>query len=210
MPEPEDETTRMTPEANWRTIHETINQSRSSMYLAGTSSILLLWGAVAATGFLGMFLIERLASDFVDENPWYPGPLWVVLAVIGFIGSGIIGNRASQHITDNSSTRSAGFKVFLFFLAVVVSAFAVPAASGLWGPDTAAAIPGVTIGIVSLGYILFGIMTRPVVAIIGLAFAAAYYIPAWLLDDLAFAVTAVAILAIVFGGAIWLRKSGAA
>lgn len=210
MESPNNQSPNVSPETSWRTIHETIDQSRSSMYLAGTSSILLLWGAVVAAGFLGMFLIANLATDFADQNPWYPGPLWAILAVIGFIGSGIIGSRASQKITDNDSIRSAGFKVFLFFLAVVVAAFAVPAASGLWDSDTASAIPGVTIGIVSLGYVLFGIMIRPALAIIGVGFAAAYYIPDLLLDDLAFPVTAISILIIVLGGAIWLRRSGVA
>ena len=205
---------RQTPdtsaESNWRTIHETIEQSRNSMHLAGPATILLLWGAIVAVGYLGMFLTESLATDFVDRNPWYPGPLWGGLALIGFIGSSIIGSRASRNITGDRSVRSAGFKVFLFFLAVMVAAFAIPAAAGLWGAEKSNAIPDIVIGIVALGYVLFGIMHRPALAVIGVMFAAAYYIPHMLMDDAAFAVTAVATLLIVVGGAIWLRRSGVA
>ena len=204
------EADQLSAETSWRTIHATMDQSHSSMYLAGTATILLLWGAIVAAGYLAMFAIDILATEFADRNPWFPAPLWAGVSVIGFIGSSIIGGRASQKITDGDSVRSAGFKVFLFFLAVLVAAFVVPAASGLWGADAANATPGVTIGIVSLGYVLFGIMTRPALAIIGILFAAAYYIPDLLLDDAAIAFTGVATLVIMFAGAIWVRKSGVA
>ena len=204
------EADQLSAETSWRTIHATMEQSHSSMYLAGTATILLLWGAIVAAGYLAMFAIDILATEFADRNPWFPAPLWAGVSVIGFIGSSIIGHRASQKIGDGDAARSAGFKVFLFFFAVIVAAFVIPGASGLWDPDAASGIPGVTIGIVALGYILFGIMYRPALSIIGVAFAAAYYIPDLLLDDAAIAVTGVATLVIVFAGAIWLRKSGVA
>ena len=47
---------------------------------------------------------------------------------------------------------------------------------------TGTSIPVVAIGIVSLGYILFGIMHRPVLAAVGVGFAAAFYIPNYLVD----------------------------
>ena len=200
----------LSPEDGWSAIHSTMDKSRSSMYLAGTATIMLLWGAIAAVGYLAMFAIETLASDFAEQNPWFPGPLWAGIAVIGFVGSSIIGNRAGQKISDGEAARSAGIRVFLFFLAVLFAAFVVPAAAGLWDDDTASAIPGVAIGIVALGYVLFGIMHRPALAIIGILFAAAYYIPHFLMDDAAIAVTAVATLIIVLAGAFWLRKSGVA
>ena len=204
------ESDQLSAETSWRTIHATMDQSHSSMYLAGTATILLLWGAIAAAGYLAMFAIQILATDFADRNPWFPAPLWAGISVIGFIASSFIGKRASQKIADGDAARSAGLKVFLFFFAILVAAFGIPGASGLWDPDAASGIPGVTIGIVALGYILFGIMHRPALAIIGVAFAAAYYIPDLLLDDAAIAVTGVATLVIMFAGAIWLRKSGVA
>ena len=80
----------------------------------------------------------------------------------------------------------------------------------MWTSDHGSLIPGVGIGIIALGYILFGIMHRPALSVVGIGIAAAYYIPNLLLDDAAHAVTAVAMLVVVLVGALWLRKSGAA
>ena len=210
MPDPEHETTQMTPEASWHAIHETMDHSRNSMYLAGTSSILLLWGGIMALGYFLHFGILSLAADFADQYPWFPAPMWITLGTVGFIVSGIIGHRAGQKLSDSDTTRSAGFRVFLFWIAVIVAANLIPASAGMWTPDHGSVVPGVVIGIIALGYILFGIMHRPALALVGLGIAAAYYIPNHLLDDAAYAVTAVAMLVVVFAGAAWLRKSGVA
>ncbi len=204
------ESSDLSPEASWRTIHETMDHSRSGLYLAGTSSILLLWGGIMAVGYFMHFGISSLATDFADQYPWFPAPLWIALGTIGFIGSGIIGRRAGQNLSDNYTARRAGLRVFLFWLAVTFAAIFVPAAAGMWTPDHGPLIPGVTIGIIALGYILFGIMHRTALAVVGIGIAAAYYIPNFLLDDAAHAVTALAMLVVVFMGALWLRKSGVA
>ena len=44
------ETGAGTPEESWRDIHETMDRARSSMYVAGTATIMLLWAAIAALG----------------------------------------------------------------------------------------------------------------------------------------------------------------
>ena len=210
MTSPQRESSNLSPEASWRTIHETMDHSRSHLHLAGTSSILLLWGAVMAIGYLMHYGISSLAPDFADQYPWFPAPLWVALGTIGFIASGIIGRRAGQNLSDKSTARRAGLRVFFFWLAVTLAAIFVPAAAGMWTPDHGHMIPGVTIGIIALGYVLFGIMHRPALAVVGIGIAAAYYIPNYLLDDIAPAVTAVAMLVVVLIGAFWLRKSGVA
>ena len=69
-------------------------------------------------------------------------------------------------------------------------------------------IPHVAIGIVALGYILYGMMTRPALATVGAGIAAAYYVPDFLAGDAALAVSAVATLVVVGGGAAWLRRIG--
>ena len=56
------------PENSWNTIHDTMDQSRSSMYLAGVDTILLMWGGLMALGYLGQFAILSLASDFADRS----------------------------------------------------------------------------------------------------------------------------------------------
>ena len=208
MPDSEHEATQMTPDASWRTIHETMDHSRSSMYLAGTSSILLLWGGIMALAYFLHFAISSLATDFADQNPWFPAPVWITLGTAGMIASAIIGRRAGQKLSHSDTTRSAGFRVFLFWIAVVAGANLIPAAAGMWTPDYGSIIPGVVVGVIALGYILFGIMHRPALAMVGLGIAAAYYIPNHLLDDAAYAVTAVAMLVVVFAGAAWLRKTG--
>ncbi len=59
-----------------------------------------------------------------------------------------------------------------------------------------------------LGYVLFGIFTRPVLAAIGVGIAASYFIPSYLAGDAALAVSAVATLLVVALGTVWIRRSG--
>ena len=104
--------------------------------------------------------------------------------------------------------RSAGIRVFFFWLAIVAAAFLIPAAAGMWNADDGANIPRVTIGIVVLGYVLFGIMYRPVIAAVGAGIAVAFYVPSYFAGDAAPVVTAVAILMVVALSAARIRKSG--
>ena len=64
-------------------------------------------------------------------------------------------------------------------------------------------------GIVALAYILFGIMHRPVLAAVGAGFAAAFYIPFYLVDGAeSMLVSAALMVVILVLGAWWIRKSG--
>jgi hypothetical protein len=128
--------------------------------------------------------------------------------VPGMVGSGFIGRRAGRKISPGDAARKAGIRVFLYWLAVVVAVFLIPAAAGMWNAEDGDNIPGVAIGIVSLAYILFGIMHRPVLAAVGAGFAAAFYIPNYLLGDVAMVVSAALMLAVVVLGAWRIRKSG--
>ena len=203
-------TAALTPEEGWSTIHETLDRARSSMYLAGTSTILLLWGAIVALGFGSQYAVETLASDFASDRPWYPGPIWAVLVVAGMVGSAVVGHRASRQIAVGINMRSVQIRTFFFWLTVVLATFLIPAAAGLWtGGEAATRIPYVSIGIVTLGYVLFGIMVRPVLAVVGMGIALAYYIPAYLVGDPASsAVSAVVILVVVTLSWTWIRRSG--
>ena len=60
----------------------------------------------------------------------------------------------------------------------------------------------------ALGYVLFGIMHRPMIAVLGLSFAAAFYIPEYLLGDVALAVSGSAMLAMTAVGFAWVHKTG--
>ena len=124
------------------------------------------------------------------------------------LGSAIIGYRAGRKNAAGDASRNAGVRVFLFWLAVVLAAFLVPAAAGMWNAEAGANIPHVAIGIVSLGYVLFGIMHRPVIAVVGAGIAAAFYIPSYLAGDAALAVSAAVTLTVTVLGAVWIRKSG--
>ena len=205
---PDGETRAGTPEESWRTIHETMDRARSSMYVAGTAPIMLLWAAIASLGVGSQYAILTLASEFAERSPWIYTVLWGVLMVPGMVGSGIIGSRAGRKIAPGDAARRAGIRVFLYWLAVVVAMFLIPAAAGMWNAENGDNIPGVVLGIVSLGYILFGIMHRPVLAVVGVGFAAAFYIPNYLADsDEVMLVSAGLMLVVVALGAWWIRRS---
>ena len=142
----------LTPEESWEAIHETVDRVRSSMYVAGTAMILLLWGALVSLGFLSQYGILTLAPEFVESSPWISGLLWGVLCAAGMVGSVVIGHRAGRENAVGDVARSAGIRMFLFWLAVVAAAFLVPASGGnveLEGEG--ANIPRVAVGIVALG-----------------------------------------------------------
>ncbi len=210
MNNPDAESGALTPDQSWRDIHETMDKTRSSMYVAGTATILLLWSAIASLGVGSQYAILTFASEFAERSPWFYAVLWGILMVPGMVGSGFIGRRAGRRIAAGDAARKAGIRVFLFWLAVVVGVFLIPAASGMWNAESGDKIPGVAIGIVSLAYILFGIMYRPALAAVGAGLAAAFYIPNHLVDgDLAMLVSGASMLAVAVLGAWWIRKSGA-
>ena len=202
------EATALTPEESWHTIQATMDAARSSMYVAGTTTILLLWGIIASLGLVSQYAIETFATDLTARTPWIYAPLWGILVVVGMVGSAIIGHRAGSREADGDAIRSAGIRVFLFWLAVVAAAFLIPAAGGMWNADDGANIPRVAIGIVALGHVLFGVMHRPVIAAVGAGIAVAYYVPSYFAGDAAPVVTAAAILVVVALSAAWIRKSG--
>ena len=203
------ETGAGTPEKSWRDIYETMDRARRSMYVAVPATITLLWAAIALLGVGSQYAILTLASEFAERSPWIFGVLWGILMVPGMVGSGFIGRRAGRKIAPGDAARSAGIRVFLFWLAVVVAVFLIPAAAGMWNAEDGDNIPGVAIGIVSLAYILFGIMHRLVLAAVGMGFAAAFYIPNYLVDgDEAMLVSAALMVGVVVLGAWWVRKSG--
>lgn len=199
---------QLTPEEGWRTIHHTLAQSQSSLYLAGTAYILLLWGGIVSIYFLFQFAIAELAPSFEDNYPWYPGPLWGIIGACGMIGSAMIGHREGSRNADYATAKSAGLRVFAFWVAVVAAAFLVSGAAGLWSEEGAEKIPHVTFGIISLGYVLFGIMYRPALVAVGVGMAAAFYIPDYLAGDFAALGTGVGMLAVAVAGALWMRRSG--
>ena len=200
--------TQLSPEESWRTIHQTITHSQNSLYLAGTAYILLLWGALVAVYFFALFAIAELAPDFEARYPWYPGPLWGVIGTPGMIGSALIGHREGSKNADHATARAAGLRVFAFWMAVVAAAFLVSGTAGLWSPEGAEKIPHVTIGIIALGYVLFGIMHLTALAAVGVGMAAAFYIPAYLAGDYAALGTGAGMLAVTVLGAAWIHRSG--
>ncbi len=208
MQESDGNTAALTPAESWQDVHATMERARSSMYTAGTTAILLLWGVIVVLGSLSQYAVQALAPEFAARYPWLPFPLWGVAVMAGMLGSAIIGHRAGSKNATGDAARSAGVRVFLFWLAVAIAAFAIPAAAGMWTADAGANIPRVSMGIVALGYILFGIMHRPVIAVVGVGIAVAFYVPSYLVGDMAPVVTAIAFLIVVALSAAWIRKSG--
>ena len=205
------ETRDLGPQESWDAIYTTLERTRSSLYVAGSAMILMLWGAIAAVGLLAEFSIATWGEELRADYPWISGPLWFVLVAIGMTASSVIGHRAGQKAAMGKVARSAGFRVFGFWLVVAVATFLVPAAGGVWtGDDPEVNIPRVAIGIAGLGYVLFGIMVRPMLAVIGVGIVAAFYLPSFLLDDAALAVSAGLTLIVAVLGMLWVRKSGVA
>ncbi len=198
----------LTPEESWGTIHTTMDRARSSIYLAGTTPILMLWGGITAVAYLFAYWLETGGADLAEERPWIIVPLFGVLIVAGIVGSAIIGHRAGNRNVSREVNRAIGLRVFGFWMAVAMAASLIPGVAGMWNDELGPRIPHVAIGIVSLGYILYGMMTRPVPAVVGVGIAAAYYLPSFLAGDAALLVSAVATLAVVGGGTAWLRRIG--
>ena len=208
MSRPDSENVELTPQEGWQTLHETMDRARSSMFVAGSATIMLLWAAIAAVGIAIHYSIAALAPNFADSSSWIFTVLWGSLMVSGMAGSGIIGHRAGKKIAPGDAARSAGKRVFLYWLAVVAATFIIPAGAGMWNAEDGEQIPGVTIGIVSLGYILFGIMHRPALAAVGAGFAAAFYVPSVILGEFSMLVSGGLMLVVVAVGAWWIRRSG--
>lgn len=201
----------LTAEESWQTIHATMDDARRSMYVAGMATILLLWGVIMAVGYITMFALYSYAPDFAKEEPWIFGVLWWVLGPIGGISSGIIGRRASQRRSYGAAGRRAGIRVCLFFVTTVAGTFLILGVAGVLNVESAAdgeVLTASIAGFVALSYILFGIMTRVVIALAGIGYALAFFVPYYVLDDAALAVTGVLSL-VTFGLAfVWIRRTG--
>ena len=207
----EAERDRINPNEGWESIQATLDRSRSSMYVAGWPTIMLMWGAIVAIGYVAQFAVETHAAGFAEDFPWFPGPLWGGLGLVGMVASSMIGHRASRESATGPTATSVGLRVFAFWISVVAAAFIVPIASGLWTAEAdGAAIGGVVIGIVALGYVLFGIMHHAAIALVGLGIAAAFYVPGHFAGDASLVVSAAVTVVVVAGAWVWIRKSGAA
>lgn len=204
------EAATLTPEEGWGTIHETLDRTHSSIYIAGASTILILWGVIVALGYFWQYAYQTMAGDLFADRPWIPLPIWIALGVGGMVGSAIISHRATRRIAPGVDLRRAGIRVGLFWLAVVTASFLIPGAAGLWNAELAARIPYVVVGVVALGYVLFGIMFRPALAMVGLGIAASFYLPGYLAGDAAPAVSGAATLLVAGLGWAWIRRSDVA
>ena len=199
----------LTPEQSWNTIHATLDRAWASMYIAGITNILLFSGALVAIAFFTHYAIETFAPAFASDHPWYPGVVWGTMGTLGMIGNSIIGHRAGKKLSEDATARNAGIRVFAFWLTVVAACFLIPAAAGMWNTDSGDMIPGVAVGVIVLGYILFGIMFRPMLSMVGVGLAASFYLPGHFAGDTALAFQGAATLAVCVLGAIWLRRSSA-
>ena len=176
--------------------------------MAGTAYRLLLWGALVSIYFFTLFAIGELAAGFATSYPWYPGALWGIIGTPGMVGSALIGRHEGSRNADYETARAAGLKVFAYWMAVVIAAFLVSGTAGLWSEDGAEKIPHVTIGIISLGYVLFGIMHRPALAVVGVGMAMSFYLPAYFAGNFAQLGTGASMLAVTVLGAAWIHRSG--
>lgn len=83
----------------------------------------------------------------------------------------------------------------------------LPDAAGMWTSDAPAAnMSRAVVGIIGLGYVLFGIRVRPMLAVIGVGIVAAFFVPSYLFDAATPSVTTVLTMAVSLAGMLWLRK----
>ena len=193
---------------SWEAIHQTLERSHRSLYLAGTASILLLWGVLTAVYFMATYATGELAPEFVADYPWYHGPIWAVLGPAGMVGSMIIGHRAGERRADGDSARDAGIRVFLYWLAIAITAGLVPGVAGMWNPGQAESIPQTILTVIFLGYVLFGILFRPALAVVGAALTAAVLVPHYFAGEVSGLISGLAVLGVCVLGAAWIRRSG--
>ena len=197
----------LTAEESWQTIHTTVDDARNSMYLAGSTAIMLLWGVIVSVGYFSHYAIETFATEFAENRQGYPGLLWGGLALVGGVSSGIIGHRAGSTMATSGAVRRAGIRVACFWSSVVGAALFLTAVAGSWNPENAETSPRIFVGVIALGYVLFGIMHRPVISVLGLGYAAAFYIPEYLLGDAALAVSGMAMVAMTAAGFVWVFRN---
>ena len=197
----------ISPQQGWEDIHATMEQLRSSMYVAGTATILLVWGAIISLGYFAEYSFTTFLEDMATDRPWIRAPLWFGLVGLGMVASALIGSHAGGKTGAGEAARSAGIRTFLFWLAIGVAAFVMPAALGLWDEGDPQRVAGVSIGIAMLGYVLFGIMHRPIIAVMGLAFLAAYFVPYALAGDAALLYSAALTAITAAAGWAFIRRS---
>jgi len=203
-----DDPAALGPDESWEAIHATMHGARSAFYTAGSTAILLMWGGIISVAYLAQYAVETFASDFADSNPWFRGPLWVIITFPGVIGSMTIGHRAGRAVSPGVTMQRAGLRVFGYWMAVIAAASLLPGAAGLWNEAGAEKIPFVLMGVMALGYVLFGILNRAVIAVFGLGMAVAFYVPHYLFDDVAPAVSGIASLLLLAGTFVWVRRTG--
>lgn len=197
----------LSPQQGWEDIHATMDQLRSSLYVAGTATILLVWGAIISLGYFAEYSFTTFLEDVAAERPWIRAPLWFGLVGVGMVASALIGDRAGRKTGAGEAARSAGIRTFLFWLTIGIAAFVMPAALGLWEEGDVGAIAGASIGIAMLGYILFGIMHRPIIAVLGVAFLAAYFVPYLAAGDNALLISAALTAITAAAGWAIIRRS---
>ena len=185
MQEPDGEARALTPEESWRDIHETMDRARSSMYVAGTATITFTLGRDSLAG-------SRLPVRHPDAGIRIRGaqPVDFRGAVGHPDGAGYGGKRVHRTAApagrSQPATPLAAPAIRVFPLLARGGCSDVPHSGGsgeCGNSEDGDKIPSVAVGIVSLAYILFGIMHRPVFGGGGArGFAAAFYIPNYLVD----------------------------
>ena len=131
------------------------------------------------------------------------------MGALAMIGNSIIGHRAGKKLSQGDTARNAGIRVFAFWMTVVAACFLIPAAAGMWNSDSGEMIPGVAVGVIALGYILFGILFQPMLVAVGAGLAASFYLPGHFAGDTALAFQGAATLTVCVLGALWLRRASA-
>lgn len=133
---------------------------RSEREIAGPSAIYFLWAAIVLVGFA-----------LNDVRPEWSGLYWIVMAPLGFLASCLLGGRHTQRLGE--ADRAEGLRIAGHWLALLAAiALLIPLA--LAGSLSGWVVGQLTLLLVALAYVLYGVHVERRMLIPGLILAAGY------------------------------------
>ena len=102
MQSQESEGQGITPEQGWNSIQATLDRSRSSMYMAGLTTIMIMWGAIIAVANLSQIRSGNMGARICVGLPVVPRP------VVEHSGRHWHGGELSHRLPRKQTQRQSG------------------------------------------------------------------------------------------------------
>ena len=68
--------------------------------VAGTSTILLLWGALTAVSYFFEYWLQTGGSDAAEQSPWVRAPFYGAFIAVGVVGGPLSSARLGPLVVD--------------------------------------------------------------------------------------------------------------